>query len=185
MHASDSRRLMWSAALGSLALLTAAVPSVVQGKEDAKNHEFNLSIGASKTVDAKDVGLPIYPGARPHKDNADDDSAAHIWALFGDSGFRLEVVKLESQDSPGRIAPFYRQALAKYGKVLDCSGASLKIHSDNNGSSQLDCGDDHGKPGEIVLKAGTKNDQHVVAMKPNGKGGVIDLVRIQVRGFGQ
>jgi hypothetical protein len=186
MHASYSRKHIWSAALCGLVLLAAAVPAAAQGKNDAKTHEFNLSIGASKTADAKDVGLPIYPGARPHKDNADDESAARVWALLGDAGFRLAVVKLESRDPPGRIAPFYRQALARYGNVVDCSAASVKARSNGKNSSwQLDCDDDHGKPGELVLKAGTKNDRHVVGIKPNGSGSVIDLVHVQVRGFGE
>jgi len=186
MHASDSRKHIWGATLCGLALLAAAVPAAAQGKNDGKTHEFNLSIGASKTADARDVGLPIYPGARPHKDDADDDSAAHVWALFGDAGFKLTVVKLESGDSPGRIAPFYRQALARYGKVLDCSGGSLKAYSNGKNSSwQIECDDDHGKPGEVVLKAGTKGDQHIVDIKPNGSGGIIDLVHVEVRGFGE
>ena len=168
-----------------LALLLVSLPIAAQGaKDDGKHDNWNLSIGANKTVDAKDIGLPIYPGARPHKDNADDDSAAHVWALLGDAGFKLAVVKLESQDPPGRIAPFYRQALAKYGEVMDCSATSFKAHVKNS-SWQLDCDDDHGKPGEIVFKAGTKGDQHIAAIKPNGHGSEIDLVHVQVKGFGE
>ena len=186
MDVSDSCRHIWTATVCGLALLAAAVPAAAQGKNDGKSHDFNLSIGASKTVDAKDVGLPIYPGARPHKDDADDESAAHIWALFGDAGFKLAVVKLESQDSPGRIAPFYRQALARYGKVLDCSGGSVKAHGNGENSSwQIECDDDHGRPGELVLKAGAKGDQHIVDIKPNGGGSIIDLVHVDVRGFGE
>ena len=170
-----------------LALLLVSLPMTAQGaKDDGKHDNWNLSIGANKTVDAKDIGLPIYPGARPHKDNEEDESAAHVWATLGGAGLKLAVVKLESQDSPNRIAPFYRQALARYGDVLDCSAASLKARSNGNTLSwQLNCDDEHGKPGEVVLKAGSKGDQHIVALKPNGSGSEIDLVHVQVKGFGE
>ena len=184
MSSSESRKNLFRAAI-ALAGLGALIVSLPIAAQAGKHDDWNLSIGANKTVDAKDIGLPIYPGATPHKDKDDDESSAHVWALLGDAGFKLAVVKLESQDAPGKIAPFYRQALARYGDVLDCSAGSFKARgNDKNSSWQLDCDDDHGKPGEIVLKAGTKGDQHIVAVKPNGRGSEIDLVHVQVRGFG-
>jgi len=184
MSSSESRKNLFRAAV-ALVGLGALIVSLPIAAQAGKHDDWNLSIGANKTVDAKDIGLPIYPGATPHKDKDDDESSAHVWALLGDAGFKLAVVKLESQDAPGKIAPFYRQALARYGDVLDCSAGSFKARgNDKNSSWQLDCDDDHGKPGEIVFKAGSKGDQHVVGIKPNGHGSEIDLVHVQVRGFG-
>ena len=43
-----------------------------------------------------------------------------LWG--GSSGFKMAMLKMDSTDSPEKIAAFYRKALAKYGKVLTCSG---------------------------------------------------------------
>jgi len=42
--------------------------------------------------------------------------------IWGSSfGFKLAVMKMESNDAPEKIAEFYKKALAKYGTVLNCS----------------------------------------------------------------
>jgi hypothetical protein len=159
-----------------------SLPIAAQAGDNGKNHDFNLSIGAGKSADARDVGLPTYPGARPHKDNADDDSAAHIWAVAGPFGLKVAVLKLESNDPPDKVAAFYRPALAKYGALLDCSA---NWHADGkHASGELNCDSDSSSRGEIVFKAGKDMDQHVVAIKPNGQGSIIDLVYVRLEGFG-
>src|SRR5580693_6454760 len=73
---------------------------------------------------AKDAGLPLYPGARPHKDDKDDSNAANL-GLWGSSfGFKLVVLKMESSDSPEKVSAFYQKALGKYGTVLNCGDGS-------------------------------------------------------------
>ncbi|MGA7710411.1 MAG: hypothetical protein WCA81_00795 [Rhizomicrobium sp.] len=162
-------------------LLIASLSIAAEASGD-KNGDVNLNIGVSHDVGEKDVGLPVYPGSRPHKDKSDDDPAAHVWISAGMFGVRVAVLKLESADAPGKIVPFYRQALAKYGKVLDCSNAANR----NAGTTPdgLDCKDENPQSGEVTLKAGTKHNQHVVAVKPNGKGSIIDLVCVQLQGVG-
>ena len=189
MLASQSRKNLFrtAAVLCSfgLSLAVVAMPIVAQSNKDtgkSGDKEFNLSIGAGKTVSASDVGLPIYPGAWPHKDNADDDSAAHIWASAAGYGFKLAVVKLASKDPQDKIAVFYRRAMARYGDVLVCTAGSPRANKNGQNSFKLDCGDDHPGPGEVVLKAGTKNDQHIVGIKPNGNGSFFDLVFVQIQG---
>lgn len=109
----------------------------------------------------KKVELAIYPGARPHKDKPQDDPAVQLWAWGGNSGFRIVVVKLDSEDSPNKIAPFYRKALSSHGDVLDCSAGSPQASSrGRNLSRQIECDGDHPKPGELEFKAGTKDAQH-------------------------
>ena len=146
-----------------------------------KSGDVKLNIGVSHDVGEKDVGLPVYPGSRLRKDDSDDDPAAHVLVKAGMFGVRVVVLKLESADAPSKIVLFYRQALAKYGKVLDCS-----VTMNGNGGSTpdgLDCNETPQR-GEVKLKAGTKHNQHVVAVKPNGKGSIIDLVYVQLQGVG-
>ena len=151
----------------------------VQGKDGS---DAGLILSAQAT--AKEVGLPMYPGARPHKDEAKDSPAAQF-GLWGNTfGFKLVLLKLESNDAPEKIAAFYQKALAKYGTVLNCSDPSQKKNGkDKAGSSnQLDCGDDKPEKGGLVFKAGTKEKQHIVGIQPNGQGTIFQLVYVAARG---
>lgn len=135
----------------------------------------------SEEAKEKDLGLPFYPGSRQHKDKDDDSSALNVGLWGGSSGFKLVVLKLESADSPDKVAVFYHRALSRYGAVLECakSGAGRKQKSDDERSSGLSCEDDQPGKGIVALKAGTKEKMHVVGIEPNGKGAVISLVYVE------
>jgi hypothetical protein len=78
-----------------------------------------------------DVGLPIYPGATPDREGDpshfpgpvafNNSATAVIDVPVGRARSRVVVVKLRTPDPADRVAAFYRQALAQYGTVLDCS----------------------------------------------------------------
>ena len=154
------------------------------GKTDSDTDQEGFGIVASKRASAKDVGLPMYPGAREHKDKSEDSPAVKFGLWGGNSGFKLAVLKLESNDGPEKVAAFYRKALAKYGKVLDCRGSSKVTTGDNKGSSsdELGCDDDQPENGELVLKAGTKQEQHVVGIKSSSGLTQFQLVYVMTRG---
>jgi hypothetical protein len=138
----------------------------------------------SKPATAKDVGLPAYPGARGHKDEKDDSPSVQM-GLWGSSfGFKLAVMKMESNDAPEKIAEFYKKALAKYGTVLNCSDPSQKASAKEKSgpSNKLECDDDKPEKGGLVFKAGTKEKQHVVAIQANGQGSLFQLVYVEARG---
>ncbi|HEY6384172.1 MAG TPA: hypothetical protein VIX91_00655 [Candidatus Acidoferrum sp.] len=143
--------------------------------------ESGLVISAQAT--AKEAGLPIYPGATPHKDEKSDSSAANLGLWGSTFGFKLVVLKMESSDSPEKVAAFYQKALAKYGPVLNCSGVSKAQGDKDKGDSskKLSCDDDHADAGELVFKAGTKEKQHLVSVKPNGPGCIFNLLYIEAR----
>jgi len=154
------------------------------GKTDSDMDQEGFGIVASKRAGTKDVGLPLYPGAREHKDKSEDSPAVKFGLWGGNSGFKLAVLKLESNDSPDKVAAFYRKALARYGKVLDCKGSSNVTTVGNKGSSsgELGCEDDQPENGEVVLKAGTKQEQHLVGIKTEGTLTLFQLVYIMARG---
>jgi hypothetical protein len=172
-------------------LLGTALPLAAQDNKDSARTESEMgrnSIGfiASKEASAKDVGMPLYPGARPHTDKSHESAAVQLGLWGGNSGFKLAVLKLESNDPPEKVVAFYRKALAKYGKVLDCSDSS-KATGENvkgNSSNELGCEDERPKSGEFVLKAGTKEEQHVVGIRADGDLTVFDLVYVETRGCG-
>jgi hypothetical protein len=162
----------------ALGWMLAALPLAAQDKQD------NDSIGfvASKNAGAKDIGLPIYPGSRKHKDSSDDSASVQLGAWGGSSGFKLAVLKMDSDDAPEKVTAFYRKALSKYGKVLNCSDSGAAAAAKEKSANGLDCQDDHADENETVLKAGTKEAKRIVSVKPNGSGSIYDLVYIEARG---
>ena len=181
-----SHRALRSALL--VVMLLAALPLAALAQKDSNAQQSssdNDSIGFNlgKNASAKDVGLPIYPGARRHQDDANDSSALNMGFSGGSTGFKLFVLKMDSTDAPEKVAAFYRKALAKYGTVLDCSNASAATAAtDDKSSKKLTCDDEKPKPNEISLKAGTKEKQHAVGVEPNGTGSTFQLVYIEMKG---
>jgi hypothetical protein len=164
--------------LGALAL--AGVYLVSQPCSAQEREKEGMGVVLSGKAGAKDVGLPIYPGSRPHKDESNDSQSGRLGLWGGGSGFKLALVKMDTGDSPGKVAAFYKKALAKYGKVLDCSDAS-RVQSDaeeGDSSKTLTCGDDKPEKGEILFKSGTKEKQHIVSIQPNGQGSFYQLVAL-------
>lgn len=159
------------------------VPAQDKPDKDAAGGKGKQGAGVyfNAEATAKDVGLPIYPGARPHKD-PDSESTSAKFGLWGSLfAFKLAVVKLESNDSPQKVAAFYKKALAKYGTVLDCGAASGQPgdKDENESSKRLTCEDDKPKPGGMEFKAGTKEKQRIVGIEPNGAGSLFQLVYVE------
>jgi hypothetical protein len=162
-------------------------------KDKSKDKEFSVTVKGPETdaglivsaqATAKEVGLPIYPGSIPHKDqDKDGDSPAAKLGLWGTSfGFKLVVLKMESKDTPRKVADYYQKALAKYGTVLDCTNADRHQQAKDENSEKLTCGDDKPEPGEMLFKAGTNEKQHIVGVQPKGSGVVFQLLYVEARG---
>jgi hypothetical protein len=183
------RQTVRMAVLGGLLMggLGLAAPGHAQDQKDSsesgQDHD-SIGFNLSKNAGAQDVGLPWYPGARRHKDNSDDSSSVQMGLWGGLAGFRLAVLKLESDDSQEKIAAFYRKALAKYGKVLNCTGAQSAADKKTHNSSNdpFDCSDDGPDKGGLVLKSGTKERQHLVAIQPDGSHSLFQLVYLEAHG---
>lgn len=154
---------------------------------DDKNVDIKTpftDIHVEKDADARDSGLPVYPGAKLKPKSGDDDSSANV--NLSAFGFRLKVVvlKYESDDSPAKIQSYYQNELKRYGGVLECHtshGGNYNADVHNNPSAPLKCSGDNS--GNIVeLKAGTEGNQHVVAIEPQGKGTEFTLVYVHTHG---
>src|ERR1700733_5810718 len=173
-------------------VLTGIIPLVVaqEQKDTSKDKDFSVTVQGPNTdaglivsarATAREVGLPIYPGSTPYKEqNKDDDSPAAKLGLWGSSfGFKLVVLKMESKDTPRKVADYYRKALAKYGTVLDCTNAPPQQEKDEK---KLTCGDDKPDAGGMLFKAGTAEKQHIVAVQPKGNGAEFKLLYVEARG---
>lgn len=162
-----------------------------QKKDGSENVDIRTPVGGMKVqtnIDPKDVGLAVYPGARlkPSEDS-DHDKSANV--NMNTPFFKLKVVALdyESDDPPEKVLDFYKKDLSRYGSVLECKGMSgngASMHSDGSMKLELKCdSNDHGD--SVQLKAGSGSAQHVVGVKPSGKGSEFGLVYIQFHGSGE
>ena len=185
--------LLSTGLIGILALAPNSLWSQEKTQKDAsKDKELSVTVQGPDTdaglivsarATAREAGLPIYLGAIPHKDPDKDDSPAAKLGLWGSSfGFRLVVLKMESKDAPRKVIDYYQKALAKYGAVLDCTNASPTQEANDDKSDKLTCGDDKPDKGGVLLKAGTKEKQHIVGVQPSGTGTLFHLLYIEARG---
>jgi hypothetical protein len=171
-----------------LAVLPPPARAQNQSQPDQKSDDGNISAGFNlgKDANAKDVGLPLYPGSHRHKDTNDDSSALNMGLWGGQSGFKMALIKMESTDSPEKIAAFYRKALARYGKVVTCPADAAPANAKNPPDAALNCdsdSSDHHEKNETELKAGTKEKQHIVGIKPEGNLTTFTLIYIETKGL--
>jgi hypothetical protein len=180
-----SRFLLIVALVSVLPLSACSVQEKSEG--DDKNVQIQTPFGDLKVrtgVEAKDVGLRLYPGATPREPSGDDKHSANV--QLGNDRFGLKVVaaEYESKDAPEKILDFYRKELKSYGAITECKGTqggtsleSLDVDDDQD----LKC--DEAKKGDgVELKAGTSDRQRIVAVHPNGTGSRFALVYIQKHG---
>lgn len=169
--------------------LSACSVHVKKDKNDEeKQVDINTPIGGihvSKGVNPDDVGIPIYPGARLKPEDSDgSDKSANV--NISGFGFGLKVVALEyeSNDAPDKIVNYYKDQLKKYGNVLVCHTSHLDLNTDiknrNEGSHDLTCDGGEGK--NVELKVGTRENQHIVAVEPQGTGSDFSVVYVRTHG---
>jgi len=161
--------------------------SIHAGKSgDDKNKDVDIrtpfgSISVHEgSVDAKDLGLPAYPGARPTKGDHDDSDNANVNISSPLFGVKVVVQKFETDDSPDKVLDFYQKPMGKFGKVVQCNGGYHGSYHHHDKDAPVSC-DGSGSGSEKELKVGTENNQHVVAVKPRGKGSEFTLVYVRAK----
>lgn len=177
-----------SVLIGAVLLSACSVNVKKDNGGDEKNVDIKTpftDIHVEKNADARDTGLPTYPGAKLKPKTGADDSSANVnLSAFG-FGLKVVVLKYESDDSPDKVQKFYEREMKKFGSVLQCHTSH---HGDYDGgglnrdsSGQLKCTGDNS--GNIVeLKAGTEGNQHIVSIEPQGKGTEFALVYVHTHG---
>jgi hypothetical protein len=143
-------------------------------------------IHVSKDADLSDVGLALYPGSRPkQKSSDDDDKSANVNISGFGYGIKVVALEYESDDSPSKLVAFYKDQLKKYGSVLECRTSKrldldMRIPKAGHEPHELTC--DGGSGHNIELKVGTKENQRIVAVEPDGKGSSFSLVYVRTHG---
>ena len=172
------------------ALLLPACSINVKKEQNGEDKQVDIDtpvggIHVSKGANVADVGLAVYPNARLKQGDSDgNDKSANV--NISSFGFGLRVVALEyqSDDSPAKLIAYYKDQLKKYGKVLECHTSHLDVNPDikgsDHGSHELTCEGSGGS--NVELKVGTKENQHIVAVEPDGKGSSFSLVYVRTHG---
>ena len=171
-----------------VALSLLAGCSVHEGRTDKGEKKVDIStpfgsIKVNTDVDAKDTGLPVYPGAqRVTEDNDNDKHAANVNLSFGEFGLKVVAIKYRSNDSPDKVLAFYRPKMKDFGgTVLECKNEKFGSYTHSSGDKELSC--DKGMHGtDIELKAGTPDREHIVAVKPTSDGTEFALVYVMKHG---
>ena len=158
-----------------LAIVLMAVPFALPSF--AQNSDFNLDVHANPHTTAKDIGLPVFPGATPFKEKDSDSSAADLGFLLNSFRFSVKAVSFVAMDSPQHVLEFYRKPLAKFGQVLECDHGK-PVGSLSVTKSGLTCGDSksghmtvNGSDSDHELRAGTPEQFRIVGIAgfENGK----------------
>ena len=159
--------------------------------EQDKRVDISTLIGGihvSNGLDARDLGVAVYPGARPRQEKDNDQKGANVNISSPYFGIKVAAQEYESDDSMEKVISFYTDQLKRYGAVVKCHGkwkgkdANAQVgHDSGKHSHEVTC-DKDSSGDSIELKVGTEENQHLVAIEPQGKGCKFALVRVEVRG---
>lgn len=200
MQRSQRTNLAPMLALILAGLLTLPACSIhVKKDNDGEDKKVDIEtpvggIHVSKGADARDTGLPIYPGARQKEaDKSGDEKSANVNISAGFFGLKVVAIEFLSDDPPEKVTAYYKDQMKKYGAILEChttnrhgDSGDVDVHvgkdDDKKDSHQLKCEQSSGPT--IELKVGTKENQRLVAISPQDKGKGTDfaLVYVQTRG---
>jgi hypothetical protein len=118
---------------------------------------------------AAELGLPAYPGAVQDM-TGEGSKSAKVDMGFGAWKLRVKVAHYATADRQDQVMAFYRNALSQYGTVIECEG-NKAVGAPIITSEGLSCSDsdshsgEHGGPGALQLKAGSRHHQHLVLFK--------------------
>jgi hypothetical protein len=136
------------------------------------------SVSVRTDVENPDTGLPVYPGARPLRDEDDPESAnVNVSSRWFD--VRVVAAKYESRDTQETILNFYRHQMRTYGAVTECRG---EVDFRGGRHNRRPICTERPASRDVQLLTGTEEQQRVVSVKPRGTGSEFSLVYVNTRG---
>ncbi len=179
-----------AALLAALIVLPACSVNVKdKNKDGSARVDIKSPLGdvhVDEQPDLQGAGLTLYPGAKPAPKEGEDKKNANV--NISVPGFALKVVAGEfvSDDSPDKVIAFYSKDLQRFGKPLECkgrwNGGDVGVNADkHDGLSKPVACRDEGSGESVEIKVGTEGNQHIAAIKPEGKGSRIALVYVRAR----
>lgn len=176
--------------VGWLTVLACTVS--VKDHENGDNSKVDIEtpvggIHVDEEANARDTGLPVYPGARPKPKTDHDSKSANVNISSGFFGVKVVAIEYESDDPPAKVLAFYREQMKKFGGFVECRtdkhGGDLtaKAGDHEDGSRPVSC--EGNNSGNVVeLKTGTEDNQRLVSVEPEGNGSDFALVYVRTRG---
>jgi len=178
---TNSKSLLLAAGLFAAIFLTSCSVKTTKdsaGKEkdvDIRTPFGSLSVQKGSS-DIKDTGLPLYPGSHSRKD--DDDHNANVNISSSMFGLKVVAQKYETDDTPEKVLAYYQKHMGKFGDVIECSkGLDINFHHHDK-DAPVTC-EGTGHEYDKALKAGTENNQHIVAVKSGSKGTTFAIVYVR------
>lgn len=195
--ATPLRRILGAAVIvtGAALLLSTTGCNMSINKDEAggkKNVEINTPFGDFKVknqAEAKDTGLPVYPGATAKREQ-DDDKNGNGSVSLSLFGLKVVVASYVTDDPQDKVLSWYRDQI-KPTRFIECSGTgdsgNFTINGKKNGDEDgpVTCEKENQHNGAKVteLKMGTQRNQKIVAVRDrkDGKPGTeFALVRVIV-----
>lgn len=127
----------------------------------------------TKDAVPEDVGVAVYPGARPLRDG-DDTNRANVYLQSPFVDLRVAALKYTSEDSPDAVAEFYRRELSRYGPVVLCQG---DVDFDRDATPR--CKSRRSREGQLQVGVGTKGNFRMASVKPRGNGSEFAVVYVR------
>jgi len=149
----------------------------------------SMQVKTNDSADVNAIGLSIYPGSVPSKDNKnDDDNSADVNMSFGDFHLGVKAAGFQTQDPTDKVIAFYRKDMSRYGDVIECRG-DHPVGTPTRTSQGLTCEDDDNhkhvhsstsfKDG-IELRAGSEARRHIVGIDTKDGATHIGLVMLNL-----
>ena len=186
------QRIAIAAATAMTAMLVAGCMIKTDKHGDSDNVTISTPFGGMQVktnnqVALENLGIAVYPGAQPAKQD-NDDGAADVNMNFGGYQLRVKAATYRTNDAPDKVEAFYRNELKRYGDVIACHdhqaiGTPAKtlegLTCDEKVKSHVNV-DAH--PGEhsMELMAGSKLHQHIAGIDPAGSGTRFELVALDL-----
>jgi hypothetical protein len=172
--------------------------------KDGKNDNVDIGtpfgsmhVNTNEDHDTSAIGLTQYPGAVPLKEKGDKDAnSANVDMSFGDFHLGVKAATFQTPDAPDKVIAFYRKDLSRYGDVIECRGKSAvgtpartaqglscddngtSVHTSEGKLSGISIGSD--ADGNVELRAGSEQHQHIVGLDPKDGGTKIGLVALDL-----
>jgi hypothetical protein len=163
-----------AAALFGLSLMLAGCSRVSTGAPASAGVSPAPAVREADTglLDPQEIGLPLYSGAQP-ANLPTGENAGETQVSAPALNLKIAAAKFTTLDSADKVLAFYRQELARFGKVdqsLTVIGPLFLHHFSWKGSS-----------GQTALTAGDPDDLHMVLVDPQPQGCMFALVLIDRR----
>ena len=155
------------------------------GENGEKKVEIKTPFGGLKVneqPDPRDVGMAIYPGAKLEPKQHDHNDNANVNIDMPMFGLKVVALKYDIDDSPDKVAGFYRERMHTFGKTVECRGEKSddeQIDKADQVNLPVSCEKNDPKSDVLTIKAGTRGNQHLAKIEPMGKGSKLTLLYLK------